>query len=67
EPFAKSIGSYLQKGFQKGVPSLFQSVKYLYATPDKVQIIDSLLNNYLNNLNKYGTFEVSSGMIKIER
>ncbi len=36
EPFAKSIGSYLQKGFQKGVPSLFQSVKYLYATPEKV-------------------------------
>jgi hypothetical protein len=36
EPFAKSIGLYLQKGFQKGVPSLFQSVKSLYATSDKV-------------------------------
>jgi hypothetical protein len=35
-PFTKSIGLYLQKGFQKGVPSLFQSVKYLYATPEKV-------------------------------
>ncbi|CAF1021988.1 unnamed protein product [Adineta steineri] len=66
EPFSKSIGSYLQKGFQKGVPSLFQSVKYLYATPEKVQIIDSLLNNYLNNLTKYGTFEISTDDEDIE-
>ena len=36
EAFSKSIGSYLQKGFQKGVPSLFQSVKFLYATLEKV-------------------------------
>jgi hypothetical protein len=35
----KAIGSYLQKGFQKGVPSLFQSVKYLYSTPEKVSLI----------------------------
>jgi len=35
-PFTKSIGLYLQKGFQKGLPSLFQSVKYLYATSEKV-------------------------------
>lgn len=41
EPFAKAVGSYLQKGFQKGVPSLFQSVKYLYATPEKVSSIES--------------------------
>lgn len=40
EPFAKAIGSYLQKGFQKGVPSLFQSVKYLYAKPEKVSWFD---------------------------
>ncbi|CAF0981001.1 unnamed protein product [Rotaria sordida] len=66
EPFAKSIGSYLQKGFQKGVPSLFQSVKFLYVISEKVQIIDSLLNNYLNNLTKYGTFEVSSDNEEIE-
>jgi hypothetical protein len=39
EPFVKAIGSYLQKGFQKGVPSLFQSVKYLYSTPEKVSLI----------------------------
>ncbi|CAF3365910.1 unnamed protein product [Rotaria socialis] len=60
ESFAKAIGSYLQKGFQKGVPSLFQSVKSLYATSDKVQIIDTLLLTYLNNLTKYGTFETLS-------
>jgi hypothetical protein len=36
ESFAKSIGLYLQKGFQKGIPSLFQSVKSLYATSEKV-------------------------------
>ncbi|CAF4563896.1 unnamed protein product, partial [Rotaria magnacalcarata] len=48
-----------------GVPSLFQSVKFLYATPEKIQLIDSLLNTYLNNLNQYGTFDVSSGMISL--
>jgi len=41
ETFTKSVGSYLQKGFQKGVPSLFQSVKYLYATPEKVRFLFS--------------------------
>ena len=35
----KAVGSYLQKGFQKGVPSLFQSVKFLYATPEKVSCV----------------------------
>ena len=37
DAFAKFIGSYLQNGFRKGVPSLFQSVKFLYKTPEKVQ------------------------------
>ena len=37
EPFTKAIGLYLQKGFQKGVPSLFQSIKFLYSTPEKVR------------------------------
>ncbi|UJR25810.1 hypothetical protein I4U23_007160 [Adineta vaga] len=57
DSFVKSVGIYLQRGFQKGVPSLFQSVKFLYATSEKIQIIDSLLRTYLNNLTKYGTFE----------
>ncbi|CAF0802062.1 unnamed protein product [Rotaria sp. Silwood1] len=61
EPFAKAVGSYLQRGLQKGVPSLFQSVKFLYTTPEKVQTVDTLLCTYLNNLIKYGTFEASSG------
>ncbi|CAF0974034.1 unnamed protein product [Adineta steineri] len=60
--FAKAIGLYLQRGFEKGVPSLFQSVKFLYATPEKVQIIDSLLATYLTNLTKYGTFETPSNI-----
>jgi hypothetical protein len=36
EAFVKAIGAYLERGFQKGVPSLFQSVKFLYAIPEKV-------------------------------
>ena len=39
DPFAKAVGSYLQRGFQKGVPSLFQSVKFLYAASEKVSTI----------------------------
>ena len=66
ESFAKSIGLYLQKGLQKGVPSLFQSVKSLYATKEKVQTIDSLLQSYFNNLTKYGTFNVSNENEEIE-
>ncbi|CAF1077117.1 unnamed protein product [Didymodactylos carnosus] len=56
EPFSEAIGSYLQRGFQKGVPSLFQSVKFLYSSLEKVQIIGSLTQTYLNNLLTYGTF-----------
>lgn len=63
EAFVKAISTYLQRGFQKGVPSLFQSVKFLYAVPEKVRIIDSLLQTQLNNINQYGTFEASTGKI----
>jgi len=56
DAFTKSIGQYLQRGFQKGVPSLFQSVKYLYAVPEKVQIIESLSTQYVENLQQHGTF-----------
>ncbi|UJR23099.1 hypothetical protein I4U23_026122 [Adineta vaga] len=66
EPFSKSIGSYLQKGFQKGVPSLFQSVKYLYSQTEKIQIIDTLLKTYLANLTKYGTFDVTTETDEVE-
>jgi len=60
EAFVKAISAYLQRGFQKGVPSLFQSVKFLYAVPEKVRIIDSLLQTQLNNINQCGTFEAST-------
>ena len=60
DPFLKSIGLYLQRGFQKGVPSLFQSVKHLYAVPEKVQTIESLLTQYVENFQQHGTFQSSS-------
>ncbi|CAF4736314.1 unnamed protein product, partial [Rotaria sp. Silwood2] len=63
EAFSKVIGYYLQREFQKRVYSFFQSIKVLYITPEKVQIIDSLRPTYLNNLTKYETFEASTGMI----
>jgi len=37
EPFRQVIGSYLQRGLEKGVPALFQSVKYLYSSSEKVR------------------------------
>ena len=61
EPFVRAISAYLQRGFQKGVPSLFQSVKFLYAVPDKVRVIDSLLQSQLNNISQCGTFDASTG------
>ncbi|CAF4418537.1 unnamed protein product, partial [Didymodactylos carnosus] len=57
EPFSNAVGSYLQRGFQKGVPSLFQSVKFLYSSSEKVKIIDTLIQTYLKNIVTHGTFD----------
>ena len=42
--FSKFIGSYLQNGFRKGIPSLFQSVKFLYTMAEKVRDLRSRRN-----------------------
>lgn len=60
--FQSEIDSYLRAGFHKGVPPLFVDLRSLYKNKLKVQIIESLLEKYVNNLTKFSSFD-SEGMV----
>ncbi|KAG4303848.1 hypothetical protein PORY_002736 [Pneumocystis oryctolagi] len=44
------INKYLKKLFEKGVPSAFRSIKSLYSDEEKRNIIQELVEQYLNDL-----------------
>jgi len=60
--FQSEIDSYLRAGFHKGVPPLFVDLRSLYKNKHKVQIIESLLEKYVNNLTKFSSFD-SEGIV----
>jgi hypothetical protein len=60
--FQTEVDSYLRAGFHKGVPPLFVDLRSLYKNKNKVQIIESLLESYVNNLTKFNSFD-SDGMV----
>jgi len=60
--FQSEVDSYLRAGFHKGVPPLFVDLRSLYKDKHKVQIIESLLEMYVNNLTKFSSFD-SEGMV----
>jgi len=55
--FKSEVDSYLRAGFHKGVPPLFVDLRSLYQNKPKVQIIEDLLQTYVNNLTKFSSFE----------
>ncbi|ORY48339.1 NMDA receptor regulated 1-like protein, isoform CRA_b, partial [Rhizoclosmatium globosum] len=56
ERFAKMIDSFLRFNLQKGVPSLFMSVRSLYSNPEKLAKIEELCLSYVRNLTSHSTF-----------
>lgn len=56
--FKELVDKYLRRGLHKGVPPLFVDLRSLYVDPDKVRIIESLLLQYVDALNKVGRFSV---------
>ncbi|KAE9543854.1 hypothetical protein AGLY_001978, partial [Aphis glycines] len=57
DAFQTEVDSYLRAGFHKGVPPLFVDLRSLYKNKHKVQIIESLLESYVNNLTKFNSFD----------
>lgn len=60
--FKSEVDTYLRAGFHKGVPPLFVDLRSLYKNKTKVQIIEELLESYVNNLTKYSSFD-SEGIV----
>jgi N-alpha-acetyltransferase 15/16, NatA auxiliary subunit len=50
------LDKYLRAFLSKGVPSTFVSLKFLYANPEKRQIIQELAESYLTSLKAEGNF-----------
>ncbi|KTW25793.1 hypothetical protein T552_03406 [Pneumocystis carinii B80] len=50
DEFKTAINSYLEKLFEKGTPSIFISIKCLYSDKEKKDIIQNLVEEYLDNL-----------------
>lgn len=48
------LDPYLRAALQKGVPPLFTDLRSLYDDPERVGIIEKLMNRYLANLEETG-------------
>ncbi|KAH6586115.1 hypothetical protein BASA50_009605 [Batrachochytrium salamandrivorans] len=56
DEFKAMASSYLIPLFQKGVPSLFVSLKDMISDPEKEQIIEQIVTEYRSSLNTNQTF-----------
>lgn len=56
--FRELVDDYLRRGLHKGVPPLFVDLRSLYVDPEKIDIIESLLLQYVDALKKVGHFSV---------
>ncbi|KAI9352659.1 NMDA receptor-regulated protein 1-domain-containing protein [Obelidium mucronatum] len=56
ERFSRMADSFLRFNFQKGVPSLFMSVRALYVDQGNLEKIQELCMSYVKNLNAHSTF-----------
>ncbi|KAG8270482.1 N-alpha-acetyltransferase 15, NatA auxiliary subunit [Homalodisca vitripennis] len=56
EVFRQEVDRYLRRGLHKGVPPLFVDLRSLYKDKEKVTIIQQLVEQYVDALNKSGRF-----------
>ncbi|XP_056647999.1 N-alpha-acetyltransferase 16, NatA auxiliary subunit [Diorhabda sublineata] len=64
EQFKTLVDKYMRKALSKGVPPLFVDLRSLYVDKNKVEIIESLLHQYVDALKKVGKYselEVKNG------
>lgn len=59
EDFRKLIDEYLRRGFRKGIPPLFVTVRALYSDNEKLKIVENLIIEYYENLTCSGHFSKS--------
>jgi peptide alpha-N-acetyltransferase len=56
EEFRILVDKYLRQGLHKGVPPLFVDLRSLYQDPEKVDVIQRLVLQYVDSLQKVGRF-----------
>lgn len=56
DDFLKHLRPYLCAALDKGTPSLFTDLKPLYETPQKVAVIEKLVESFVNCLKEKGRF-----------
>lgn len=56
EQFRILVDKYLRQGLHKGVPPLFVDLRSLYKDPEKVEVIERLVLQYVDALQKIGKF-----------
>ncbi|XP_067000279.2 N-alpha-acetyltransferase 15, NatA auxiliary subunit [Anabrus simplex] len=56
DEFRAVVDKYLRQGLHKGVPPLFVDLRSLYKDPEKVEIIQTLVLQYVDMLKKIGRF-----------
>ncbi|XP_071447544.1 N-alpha-acetyltransferase 15, NatA auxiliary subunit [Hetaerina americana] len=56
EQFKLMVDKYLRRGLHKGVPPLFVDLRSLYKIPEKVEIVEKLLLQYVDALKKFNRF-----------
>lgn len=64
EQFKILVDKYMRKALSKGVPPLFVDLRSLYVDKSKVEVIESLLHQYvgaLKKVGKYSELEVKNG------
>ena len=64
EEFSKKFSEYVQNGIRRAVPSLFNSIKFIYKDENKVKIVHSLIENYEKELRKTNKFTENSEKIE---
>lgn len=56
EQFRILVDKYLRQGLHKGVPPLFVDLRSLYKDPEKVELIERMVLQYVDALQKVGKF-----------
>lgn len=51
---------FIQHALRKGIPSLFNSIRYLYTDSWKINVVEEILNDYMISLTKYASFDDQS-------
>lgn len=56
EKFKTLVDKYMRRGLIKGVPPLFVDLRSLYTNPEKAEVIEKLMLQYVEGLKKIGKF-----------